>query len=54
MLKDLHGTVKEDILDELNKEVNQKHFDFVKSWFQEIVKPYHSFILPYFLTSSLK
>jgi len=54
MLEDLHGMVKEDMPNEPNKEVNQDHFDFVENSFQAIVRSYHSFILPYFLTSSLK
>ena len=54
IIKYLHGMVEEDMSNELNKEVNLELFYFIEIWFQATIRPYHSFIFPYFLTSSLK
>jgi hypothetical protein len=53
-IEDLHGTTKEEMRRDLNEEVNQKHHDFIESWFQATIIPYHCLILHYFLTSSSK
>ena len=36
MLEDLHCTVKEDMLNDPNNEVNQEHFDFLKVGFKQL------------------
>ena len=43
--------IEEDVKHVLNEEKDQEYHDYIERWFAIVIKPDHSFISHYFLTS---